>query len=638
MKRIVLGTAGHIDHGKTLLTKALTGVDTDRLAEEKARGITIELGFAPMQLPDGTQVSLVDVPGHEKFVRTMICGVSGIDAVLLVIAADDGVMPQTREHLDILKLLGLRQGLVVLTKCDLVTPERVQEVILQTAELVQGTFLENAPVFPVSAVTGEGMDALKAGIEALVAGACERSTLQPFRLCTDRVFPVEGFGQVVSGTVTEGCAEVGSSVVLSPGERTAVLRTVQTHGEARPQAQAGQRAALSFSALNGGAPERGCTVAEPDSLLMTDCITADIQILPDCPYLIRNSSQLHLYHGTSELVCKLRLLDADALRPGESGFAQLQLARPIPVRWDDRFLLRFFSPVVTVGGGTVLAVSDARLRRKQPPVLERLQRLQDARLEVRLAQRILDGGLIPTDPGRLRRCSNLSEAQFQKALEALHAAGAVRQLPDGRLVSEAALSEKLDEGRSRLRAFHEEYALMQGMPLAQWRSTLFAQREVPADELLKLWCSEGSLKTENGFVALPEFTPVFTQAHKIMQRKLLHHYREAWLLAPDLAEVKEKFQRFELFEEVLRNMRMNGMLIPLSSRYWVHFEALEDAQRIFIGLSRESPAVTLAQFRTAAGISRKYSQLFLEYWDRRGFTRRVGDAHELCSSSQKTDA
>lgn len=638
MKRFVLGTAGHIDHGKTLLTKALTGVDTDRLAEEKARGITIELGFAPLHLSDGTEVSLVDVPGHEKFVRTMMSGVSGVDGILLVVAADDGVMPQTQEHFDILRLLDLQRGIVVLTKTDLADEAQVESVRTQICNLVQGSFLEQAPVCPVSAVTGEGMDALRREIERMVESAGERNEKRPFRMPIDRTFPVGGFGTVATGTLTEGTVRLGDAVQIYPSPETGTIRSLQTHGKNEQEIRAGMRGAMSFSGLSKDAAERGCVAAEPDSLAVTDMLTARIEILADCPYIIRNASQLHLFHGTEEVVCKLRLLDADALRAGQSGFAQLKLARPIPVRWEDRFLLRFFSPVLTVGGGTILSFSDSRLRRNDLKVLERMARLSDEKPAVRLAQRIADAGLRAAEREKLRRLSNFSPEEYGFAEAQLLQSGDVLDFLPGKLVSGSAVTQRREQAESLLSSFHETYPLQAGMRLAEWRSRLFPETDAPAEELLHFWQAQGSIKTENGFVALADFTPVFTQEHKIMQRKLLHYYREAWFFTPDLQTVKAKFERFgTLFEQVLANMRISGMLIPLTPRFWVHHEAYQDALRIFSELGVGGKPVTLAEFRTAADISRKYSQLFLEYWDRHGVTRRVGDSHVLVKQDNKKE-
>ncbi len=396
MKHIVLGTAGHIDHGKTLLTMVLTGIDTDRLKEEKSRGITIELGFAPMKLSDGNKISIVDVPGHERFVKTMMAGASGIDGVLLVVAADDGPMPQTREHLDIIRLLHVQKGILVITKSDLVTEERLAEVKASLRELTKGSCLENAPVCEVSALTGSGIEQLKEEIEILVSQLKEREGNKPARLQADRAFPVSGFGTVVTGTLTEGTLHVGDSIEIYPQQELCQVRSLQNHNKNEELAFAGSRTAMSFSALKKDLQLKGSSIAEPDSMIVTNFIDVFLQITPDCKYQIKNSSQLHFFHGTEEVIAKLRLLDSDKLMAGQSGYAQLKLSKEIAVRLDDPFILRFFSPVITIGGGCILSCQGKRLRRHYRPVLDKLERLNSADAAEKLEIRIEEKGILPS--------------------------------------------------------------------------------------------------------------------------------------------------------------------------------------------------------------------------------------------------
>ena len=630
MKRAVLGTAGHIDHGKTLLTKALTGVDTDRLAEEKARGITIELGFAPLKLKDGTVVSIVDVPGHERFVRTMMAGAAGIDCVLLTVAADDGVMPQTREHLDIIRLLQVQTGLPVITKCDLADEARLNEVEEQIRELVRGTCLEGRPICRVSAMTGEGIEELKERIFSMVEGIRERSGERPARMEVDRVFPVEGFGTVATGTLTEGTLVPGREIELYPERIPGIVRSLQQHGRNEEKAEAGTRTAVSFSRLAKGYPLRGQTLAEPGSLAVTDVLTVQISVTDSCPWTIRNSSQMHFFHGTEETVCRLRLLDADRLRAGETGYAQLQMPRPVAVRLGDRFLLRFFSPVLTVAGGTVLAFSDRRLRRNRPEVTERLTRLASPELTERLDQLITDAGLEGTAAEGLRLLTGCAPEEFRRAEQALTDAGLLVKLPDGCLISADVEKRALEAGLAVLDRYHEDYPLMRGMPQNRWRQEAAPGMGTVPEALARLWAERGLIRWEQGLAARTGFEPVFTQEHKIMRRKILHYYREAWMKAPDRKETDEKFAvRGPLYPQMMRHLLADGSLVSLSPRYAVHREAYEEALELFRRLCRERGGVTLGEFRTAAGISRKYSQLFLEYWDRTGLSRRTGDAHVL---------
>ena len=630
MKRAVLGTAGHIDHGKTLLTKALTGVDTDRLAEEKARGITIELGFAPLTLPDGTMVSIVDVPGHERFVRTMMAGASGIDCVLLTVAADDGVKPQTREHLDIIRLLRVQTGLPVITKCDLADEARLREAEGQIRELVRGTCLEGRPVCRVSALTGQGIGELKNEILTMVEGIRERSGERPVRMETDRVFPVEGFGAVATGTLTEGVLVPGREIELFPERIPGIVRSLQQHGRNVERAEAGTRTAVSFSRLPKGYPLRGQTLAEPGSMAVTDCLSVQLSITDSCPWVIKNSSRMHLFHGTEETVCRLRLLDADSLRAGGSGYAQLQTEKPLAVRCGDRFLLRFFSPVLTVGGGSVLAWNDGRLKRNRREVLDRLDRLASPDAAERLYQMTEDAGLAGMPAETLRLLTDSAPEEFRREKEELTASDRLMELPDGRLLAEGPAERALARGLEILDAYHADYPLMKGMTQARWREQAAPAGETVPEALARLWADRGLIRWEQGLVARPGFEPVFTQEHKIMQRRLMHYYREAWMKAPDRKDVDEKFtSRGPLYPQMMRHLLASGGLVSLTPRYAVHFEAYGEALELFRRLCREHGSVTLGEFRTAADISRKYSQLFLEYWDRTGVSRRVGDAHVL---------
>ncbi|HEY5864081.1 MAG TPA: selenocysteine-specific translation elongation factor, partial [Candidatus Tectomicrobia bacterium] len=359
MKQIVLGTAGHIDHGKTSLIKALTNIDTDRLKEEKERGITIDLGFAYLQLTKDIQLGIVDVPGHERFVKNMLAGVGGIDLVVLVIAADEGVMPQTREHLAICELLQVREGLVALTKIDMVEPDWLELVQEDTAEFLRGTFLEGKPIVPLSSRTGEGLDTLLETLRSLCAALTPRSTTGPVRLPIDRVFSMRGFGTVVTGTLFSGSLSLEDRVEVLPGHDTARVRGLQVHNQAMPVAVAGQRTAVNLQGLEKSELQRGAVLTTPGRFPVTYMLDVTLRLLAEAPRPLKHRDRVRFHVGTSEIMGRVILLDGDTLQPGQETFAQLHLEEPTVAAAQDRYVLRSYSPVQTVAGGVVLNASPA---------------------------------------------------------------------------------------------------------------------------------------------------------------------------------------------------------------------------------------------------------------------------------------
>lgn len=353
-KYVLIGTAGHVDHGKTWLTRALTGIDTDRLPQEKSRGITIETGFAPLQMPDGTIAAIADVPGHERFIKNMVAGAGGIDLVMLVVAADEGVMPQTEEHLEILSLLGVSQGLVVLTKTDTVQKEQCCRAEKEVNELCRGTFLEQAPVLKVSARTGEGIRELREQIFLLASRVTEKRKDQPFCLPIDRIFTVKGFGTVVTGTLIQGSLAVTDAAMLYPGGEEVKIRSLQVHGQEQRKVCAGQRVAVNLPGKQKTEISRGEILAAPGSMQKTVTAEVSLRIMKTSGRVVKNGSRVHLYHGAKELVCRVLLKEKKELHPGEEGFARLRMEEETAFRKGEHFILRFYSPVETIGGGVVL--------------------------------------------------------------------------------------------------------------------------------------------------------------------------------------------------------------------------------------------------------------------------------------------
>lgn len=628
MKHVVIGIAGHVDHGKTLLTLALTGKNTDRLKEEQQRGITIEIGFAQLILPNGQTASIIDVPGHERFIRNMLAGAGGMDAVLLVVAADEGFMPQTQEHLQILSLLGMENGLIVLTKTDLVDEEWLEAVKEEVREKAAGTFLADAPMIPVSAHTGQGIDELKQEIVALLERTEQRTSDRPFRLPIDRVFSLGGFGVIVTGTLVDGAVSTNDTVMLYPQEKTVRIRELQSHDASVPAVEAGMRVAVNLTGVDKKAISRGCLLAEADSVFLSRTVSARLTVNGDSPFSVKNSSQLHFYQGTQELLCKVRLLDSDELLPGQSGYAQMMFAEPLAARNMDKFIVRFFSPMITVGGGMILDMQARRLKRHYPPVLERLGRLE-ASAEQRIRQMIADAGCALIQPRELTVASGLRAAQAAQAIDALSGSGAVLCIGGG-LIEAGVLEQAWQRISDILSAYHRDNPLMEGLSLSELRERALPGPSKPADALLSYFVAQGKLKIDGPNAALADFHIAFSPQQAALQAELDKIYEQAGLTPPLNAEIAEGFaSQRELFEQVFLHMRQDGALIALTPQVSVHRSHYEQALQLFISMFDRADQVTLAEYRTALGVSRKYAQMYLDYFDRQKISKLVGEARVL---------
>ena len=632
MKHVIIGTAGHVDHGKTVLIKALTGIDTDRLAEEKRRGITIDLGFAHLDWPDGAQASIVDVPGHEKFIKNMLAGAGGIDLALLVIAADEGVMPQTVEHLDILSLLGVRDGLVVLTKTDLVDTVWLELVRTQAAELVQGTFLAGQPILPVSAVTGAGLPELKDALHNLVLNTQEKSAIAPFRLPIDRVFSVDGFGTVVTGTVIEGAVRPGDEVELAPSGLSGRVRAVQVHGKSVDAACAGQRAALNLTGLKKEDIRRGNAAVSPGSVQPSRMLDVRLQCLADSRRTILSGSQLHLYHGTAVQLAKAVLLDRDELSPGQDCYAQLRLTEPIAVKSGDRFVVRFYSPVETIGGGTVLDPCPPRHKRNDPAVLGALAIQEQGSAGQRLLQSAASFGVSLPTAAQLSERAGLDSSALASSLAELLSHGQLAEPLPGRYVSASALDALWPRCREVLANYHAKHPLHAGMPAAELRQKLFRET-APAegDTLLEIFLREGRVRYTAGRYALAEFSVRLTKRQSVLSQELLDLFRQGGMEPDTMDTVLSALPLQDQSEarQVLESLLTSGELVRLSPELCWHRDIWQSALDTLQALCAANGSVTLAELRDALGTTRKYALLFLEACDRRRITLREGDLRRL---------
>ena len=632
MKHVIIGTAGHVDHGKTLLIKALTGIDTDRLIEEKKRGITIELGFAHLDWPDGTQAGIVDVPGHEKFIKNMLAGAGGIDLAMLVIAADDGVMPQTVEHLNILTLLGIKDGLIVISKADTVDPEWLEMMQEEIAEKVKDTFLEGKPIVAVSAYTGQGIPELKEMLRRLVQQAEEKSLRIPFRLPIDRVFSVDGFGTVVTGTLIEGAINEGDLAELVPSGAETRIRNLQVHGKEVETAYAGQRVAINLAGLKKTDIQRGDVVAKPGSVRTSRMLDVRLQNLKDSGRIIRNDSQVHLFHGAAVLLAKVVLFGRDELKPGESCYAQLRLTEPIASKNGDRFVVRFFSPLETIGGGVILDDQPRRHKRGDPKIQEIL-RIKESGSRDDLTVQILAefGTRLPTASQLVAKLQR-EEADIQDELYDLCSRGLAMEALPGRYVAASSVDKAWADCRDILTQYHKQNPLHSGIQSAELRQKLFKGMErSPADSLIAILHQEGKIRKLGDRYALSDFTVMLTKRQRNIREKLLQVYTSSGIETPITDHVMEGFPSNERAEarQVLESLITSSDLILLTPQICLYRDVynriLQTAQAHF----EDHDSLTLAQLRDLLQTSRKYSQAIIEYFDKIHITRKDGDIHYL---------
>ena len=641
-----IGTAGHVDHGKSTLVKALTGIDPDRLAEEKERGMTIDLGFAWLRLPDGREVSIVDVPGHESFIKNMLAGVGGIDAALLVIAADEGVMPQTREHLAILDQLRVRRGIVVLTKADLVDEEWLELVREEVKEYLLPTTLANAPVMSVSAYTGQGMSELLEQLARMLDDEQERQNIARPRLPIDRVFTMTGFGTVVTGTLLDGTLKVGQEVEILPQGLRSRIRSLQTHRNTVNVAQPGSRVAINLTNIARFDLERGNVVALPGQLRTTMLLDAYVKLLTDTERPLAHNTQVDFYHGSQEVPARVRLLDVEELQPGKSAWVQLRLSRPAVVARRDRFILRIPSPSTTIGGGEILDVGPRYHRRFQAAVIDHLATLErglpdeillaalDRRPRKAMAAQSMIArgqgtnrlvqGLIGYELNDIVKQSNLSEDVTRSTLETLLSERRVRQVGPF-WFAEAVWEALVQETTGLVQEYHRQYPLRSGLSKEEWRMRLKLSSRMAADVFAALQ-AEGKLAeaTMGGFVRLPGFTPHFTTQQQQQIAVLLRKFRENPYSGPGRAETEAI-----VGAEVLAALIEQAQLVKLGDGVLFLKETYDEAVAALIAYLREHDKMTAAEARDILGTTRKYILPLLEHMDTVKITRRIGDERVL---------
>ena len=634
MKQIILGTAGHIDHGKTTLIKALSGIDTDRLKEEKERGITIELGFAHLTLPNGQELGIVDVPGHEKFVRHMVAGATGIDMVALVVAADEGVMPQTREHLEICELLKVKQGLVVLTKTDLVEDSDWLDLVQEDIrDFLQGTFLASAPIIPISAATGEGLEQLLQRLQILSESVDARPTSGDFRLAVDRVFTMKGFGTVVTGTAISGKTGTGETLAVYPQMLKAKVRGIQVHNREVREAVSGQRTAINLQGLEKAALERGNVLATPESLVSSYMVDVWLQHLENASRALKNRAKVRFHSGTSEIIGTLILLDSDELKPGASGYAQLRLDKQVAVRNGDRFVLRSYSPMNTIGGGQILHPFPKKRRRMVGETLEALAVLGRGDSDHMVDLYLKEAGFGGIGERALSILANITPKELSGLLQDMMSRGRViqfdRETP--RFVHQEAFEKLRRLLLDHLDDFHRKEPLRAGIN----KEELFGRLPRGTDgklcnELIQRLTRQGEIIQEKDLVRLSSHRIALAGKQDELREKIQTIYQEAGLQPPFFREVAHYLGVPDgEARQILSWMLEQGVLIKVKEDMYFYCGALDELRQQLLVLFEEQEEITTPQFKELTKTSRKYTIPLLEFLDATRFTIRVGDVRRL---------
>lgn len=622
MHYVILGTAGHIDHGKSALVKALTGIDPDRLKEEKERGITIDLGFADLVYPDGLTVGIVDVPGHERLVRNMLAGAGGIDIVLFVIAADEGIMPQSREHLAICNLLKIKSGLIVITKTDLVEEDWVKLVSDEVRGFVKDTFLENAEIISVSLKTGKNIDLLKEKIKEVALKIQPKLTKGLFRLPIDRVFTLKGFGTVVTGTDISGSISVDDAVDILPSNISSKVRGLHSHGKAIKTAYAGQRVAINLTGVEKDSLKRGDVVVMPGRFSPTKTIDAKIELLKDAPVL-KNKSLVHFHSGTAEVVARIILYNRDELKQGESCYCQLRLQEPVISMSGDRYIIRRFSPVETIGGGEILDAYPSR--RKKSEGLGDLEVFEKGALDEKIAMKIKKAGVHGMPVSLVEGWINTDIPAIKDAIRSLKEKTTVVRFEDI-LIHDSAVNS-IKEGINKiLIPFHKQNPLKTGMPKEEVRAQLKIEQKI-FNALI------GSMKdvvSDKDLLRSASFKATLSEVDKGIETKIITMLEQAGFQPPLKEELLTalKMQPKQL-DDILKLMTKEGKLVRINETIYITKIVYDKMLAMLKDFYNKKKEMTVAEFRDVLGTSRKYALPFLEYLDTQRITMRVGDVRKF---------
>lgn len=633
MKNIIVGTAGHIDHGKTTLIKALTGRNTDRWEEEQRRGITIDLGFTYFDLKNGDRVGIIDVPGHEKFINNMVAGVVGMDLVLLVVAADEGIMPQTREHMDILGLLGIKKSILVINKCDLVDEEWLELVEEEIQEELEGTFLEGAPVVKVSAATGQGLDELTDTIQQLMSDEVVAKDTQTIpRLPIDRAFTLSGFGTIITGTLISGTITKEDVLEMYPIGKECKIRNIQVHGQNQDKCYAGQRVAINLSNVKKKEIRRGCVLAPKNSMKNTDLLDVKLTVLEDSMRILTNHERLHLYTGTSEILCRAVLLDKEQIGPGEEGLVQLRLEEEIAVKRGDRFVVRFYSPMETIGGGIVLEPNPVRKKRFDAQAIEELKKKESGSLGDVMELQIKEHGDTMITLAELAKVMAHSVDELKEYLGELEESGTICVFPMKKDTylwhrdSEFAVRQKIEEA---LQKYHSEHPYRYGMKKAEIHNT-FLKKIKPNvfDAYIERMTEENVYGRREEYLSLPGYEVPKDEMYLATEKLITDTFEKARYDFVRFSEIDFGKIPRQTAEDVVLMMIDEGKVLRINEEMFTMKHLMDEAKEMIQNHLKAENLITIAQVRDMFSTSRKSAKPILEYMDSIKVTKKTGGESE----------
>ena len=638
MRHVVVGTAGHIDHGKTSLVKALTGTDTDRLPEEKARGITIDLGFAFLEEAGELVIEIVDVPGHERFVRNMLAGAGGIDLALLVVAADEGVMPQTREHLAICQILRIKSGLVVLSKADLAEPDWIELVRDDVRRVVADTFLAGGPIVPVSVKTGAGLPELRAALAELARAVPPKDPDRTARLPIDRVFTVKGFGTVVTGTLVAGRLAIDEKVEVYPRGVQSKVRGLQVHGHAVERATAGQRTAVNLQGVERAAIERGDVLAPAGTLVPTLLLDGTLELLEDAPRPIKTRDRIRFHAGTQEVMARVLPVGRTELEPGQSCPARFRLESPLVALPGDRFVARSYSPIVTIGGGTILDIAPPRFKRKGPALAEHLALLATGEPAQVLEEHLRQAGVAGVRAVDLRARTPFGPQRLRELLDGLQQAGRIVAVDREWYLHRDASDRLRSQTLALIEAFHEENPLRGGISREELRSRVGHAQERVFAQLLGALEAEGVVRSERDQVRLASHAIRLSPQQERVVKGLEADFRSAGAAPPSPEEALARHgvkgnEKHDLFQVLVADRT----LLRVKESLFFHAEALRSIQEQLVALLRQKKEIGPADFKDLFGVSRKFAIPLMEYFDAQRVTVRVGERRVLREGYGRVD-